>query len=142
MHVLIDIGNSTIVIALANSEGNITATWRFKTKKEETASFFRYELKQGLRKYGVETSDVEKVTISSVVPEVNDDIAQAVVDLTGITPHFFSIVIDGSCEARLLRALRDVFTPGIMMPPLKTLFSSIIPIVVAVPKSITMAGTP
>lgn len=90
MHVLIDIGNSTIVIALANSEGNITATWRFKTKKEETASFFRYELKQGLRKYGVETSDVEKVTISSVVPEVNDDIAQAVSDLTGITPHFFS----------------------------------------------------
>ena len=90
MHVLIDIGNSTIVIALANSEGNITATWRFKTKKEETASFFRYELKQGLRKYGVEISDVEKVTISSVVPEVNDDIAQAVSDLTGITPHFFS----------------------------------------------------
>ena len=90
MHILIDIGNSTIVIALANSEGNITATWRFKTKKEETASFFRYELKQGLRKYGVETSDVEKVTISSVVPEVNDDIAQAVSDLTGITPHFFS----------------------------------------------------
>ena len=90
MHVLIDIGNSTIVIALANSEGNITATWRFKTKKEETASFFRYELKQGLHKYGVETSDVEKVTISSVVPEVNDDIAQAVSDLTGITPHFFS----------------------------------------------------
>ena len=41
--------------------------------------------------YGVETADVESVVISSVVPEVNDDIAQAVVDLTGITPHFFSI---------------------------------------------------
>lgn len=91
MHILIDIGNSTIVIALANSEGNITATWRFKTKKEETASFFRYELKQGLRKYGVEVSDVQKVTISSVVPEVNDDISQAVSDLIGITPHFFSV---------------------------------------------------
>ena len=91
MRVLIDIGNSTVVIALADSQGDITATWRFKTKKEETASFFRYELKQGLRKYGVEAADIEKVTISSVVPEVNDDIAQAVSDLTGITPHFFSI---------------------------------------------------
>lgn len=91
MHILIDIGNSTIVIALANSEGNITATWRFKTQKEETASFFRYELKQGLRKYGVEVSDVQKVTISSVVPEVNDDISQAVSDLISITPHFFSV---------------------------------------------------
>ena len=91
MHVLIDIGNSTVVIALAYNNGDITATWRFKTKKEETASFFRYELRQGFRKYGVEIADIEKITVSSVVPEVNDDLAQAVVDLTGITPHFFSI---------------------------------------------------
>ena len=35
MHILIDIGNSTIVIALADTQGNISATWRFKTKKEE-----------------------------------------------------------------------------------------------------------
>ena len=91
MHILIDIGNSTVVIALADSKGDITATWRFKTKKEETASFFRYELRQGLRKYSVEAADIRNITISSVVPEVNDDIAQAVVDLTGITPHFFSI---------------------------------------------------
>lgn len=91
MQILIDIGNSTVVIALADSQGNITATWRFKTKKEETASFFRYELKQGLRKYNIENADIKKIAISSVVPEVNDDIAQAVSDLTGITPHFFSI---------------------------------------------------
>ena len=91
MHILIDIGNSTVVIALADSKGDITATWRFKTKKEETASFFRYELRQGLRKYGIEAADIQNITISSVVPEVNDDIAQAVVDLTGITPHFFSL---------------------------------------------------
>ena len=91
MHILIDIGNSTVVIAMTDNKGDITATWRFKTKKEETASFFRYELRQGFRKYGVETADIENITISSVVPEVNDDISQAVFDLTGITPHFFSI---------------------------------------------------
>ncbi len=91
MHILIDIGNSTVVIALADSKGDITATWRFKTKKEETVTFFRYELRQGLRKYGVEAADIQNITISSVVPEVNDDIAQAVTDLTGLTPHFFSI---------------------------------------------------
>ena len=91
MHILIDIGNSTIVVALADQEGNIAHTWRFKTRKEETITFFRYELKQGLRKYGVETADAESVVISSVVPEVNDDVAQAINDLTGLTPHFFSI---------------------------------------------------
>ena len=91
MHILIDIGNSTIVVALADQEGNISNTWRFKTRKEETVTFFRYELKQGLRKYSVEIADIESVVISSVVPEVNDDVAQAINDLTGLTPHFFSI---------------------------------------------------
>ena len=91
MHILIDIGNSTVVIALADNQGNITNTWRFKTKKEETASFFRYELRQGLRKYGVEAADIQNINISSVVPEVNDDVAQAIIDLTGIQPHFFTI---------------------------------------------------
>ena len=91
MHILIDIGNSTVVVALADSQGNIADTWRFKTKKEETASFYRYELRQGLRKYGVEAADIQNITISSVVPEVNDDMAQAITDLTGLQPHFFSI---------------------------------------------------
>jgi type III pantothenate kinase len=91
MHILIDIGNSTIVAAMADKEGSIAHTWRFKTRKEETVTFFRYELKQGLRKYGVEAADIESVTISSVVPEVNDDISQAVNDLTGLTPHFFTL---------------------------------------------------
>ena len=91
MNILIDIGNSTIVVALASNDGTITHTWRFKTRKEETVTFFRYELKQGLRKYNVEAADISRVVISSVVPEVNDDVAQAINDLTGLTPHFFSI---------------------------------------------------
>ena len=91
MHILTDIGNSTVVVAITDSEGNITNTWHFKTKKEETAYYFRYELKRGGKKYGVDVADIESVTISSVVPEVNDDIAQAMTDLTGLTPHFFSI---------------------------------------------------
>lgn len=105
MHILIDIGNSTIVTAIADQEGNITHTWRFKTRKEETVTFFRYELKQGFRRYGVEAVDIEGVTISSVVPEVNDDIAQAVNDLTGLFPHFFS-----------LDDAKDIFTIDIESP--------------------------
>lgn len=91
MHILIDIGNSTIVVAIADQQGDITNTWRFKTRKEETVTFFRYELKQGLRKYNLEPADIESVVVSSVVPEVNDDVAQAINDLTGLTPHFFTI---------------------------------------------------
>ena len=58
MHILIDIGNSTIVIAVADSDGNIRSTWRFKTLKDETVSFFRYELKTSMRKYEVSLTDI------------------------------------------------------------------------------------
>lgn len=91
MHILIDIGNSTIVIAMADSGCEIDSAWRFKTLKDETVSFFRYELKAGIKKYGIQISDIETITISSVVPEVNDYIAQAIIDITGITPHFFNL---------------------------------------------------
>lgn len=91
MHILIDIGNSTIVIAMADSGCEINSAWRFKTLKDETVSFFRYELKAGIKKYGIQISDIETITISSVVPEVNDYIAQAIIDITGITPHFFNL---------------------------------------------------
>ena len=91
MHILIDIGNSTIVIAMADSGGEINSAWRVKTLKDETVSFFRYELKAGIKKYGIQISDIETITISSVVPEVNDYIAQAIIDITGIKPHFFNL---------------------------------------------------
>lgn len=91
MHLLIDIGNSTVVMALADGSGTIACHWRFKTKKDDTASVFRYEIKSGLKKNGVEAKDIDNVSISSVVPEVNDDIAQAILDVTGIAPHFFSL---------------------------------------------------
>ena len=91
MHILIDIGNSIIVIAMADSGCEINSAWRFKTLKDETVSFFRYELKAGIKKYGIQISDIETITISSVVPEVNDYIAQAIIDITGITPHFFNL---------------------------------------------------
>ena len=91
MHLLIDIGNSTIVVAIADGKGNISNTWRFKTRKEDTCSYFRCELKNSLSKFGVEMGEIETVTISSVVPEVDDDMTQAIINLSSITPHFFTI---------------------------------------------------
>ena len=89
MKLLIDIGNSTIVVATVTSNNTIDKTWRFKTLKEETVKFFRHELWAGFKKHKMPITDIDKVVISSVVPEVNDDVAQAISDLTGVTPHFF-----------------------------------------------------
>lgn len=91
MHLLIDIGNSTVVAVISDSEGQMRETWRFKTLKDQRESYFRNELLAGLGKCRVSLAELDAVIVSSVVPEVNDDIALAITGLTGMTPHFFSI---------------------------------------------------
>jgi type III pantothenate kinase len=91
MKLLIDIGNSTIVVATVTKTGDIGKTWRFKTIKEETVKFFRHELWAGFKKHNMLVTEINDVVISSVVPEVNDDVAQAISDLTGVIPHFFGM---------------------------------------------------
>ena len=88
---LIDIGNSTVVTALADAAGNIVSTFRFKTQKDASASYFRGEFKAGFDHCGINTADVTQVVASSVVPEVNDDVAQAIADLTGCATRFFGV---------------------------------------------------
>ena len=104
MQLLVDIGNSTIVFALAGEDGTIAETWRFKTVKGEANSFFPYELKSSLKKLGIETSAIKSISISSVVPEINGHIVQSIKDITGVVPHIFSLqdalqVIDIDIEA-------------------------------------------
>lgn len=91
MHLLVDIGNSTIVFALAGKDGAITETWRFKTMKGDTNSFFPYELKSSLKKFGIDPSKIEGISVSSVVPEINGHIVQSIKDITGVNPHIFSL---------------------------------------------------
>lgn len=90
MVLLIDIGNSTVVVAVSDQNGNISRTWRFKTLKEQTMAYFRHELYTGSKKYQINFCDVKDVVMSSVVPEVNDDVAQAISDLTGVQAKRFT----------------------------------------------------
>lgn len=90
MKLIIDIGNSTVVVATVKANDEIGKTWRFKTLKEETVKFFRHELWAGFKKHNMLVTEINEVIISSVVPEVNDDVALAISDLTGVTPHFFN----------------------------------------------------
>lgn len=91
MHLLIDIGNSTVVVAIADNDGEIRETWRFKTLKDERESYFRTEMLAGLNKCHVPLTELCSVAVSSVVPEVNDDVTQSIIDITGLSPNFFSV---------------------------------------------------
>ncbi len=48
MHLLIDIGNSTVVVAIADNDGEIREIWRFKTLMDERESYFSTEMLAGL----------------------------------------------------------------------------------------------
>ncbi len=93
---LLDIGNSTIVVALADREGNVQATWRIKTLKNETLGYFRREMRAALASFNLlhkdgSVEEIDRIVILSVVPEINDKVAQAVIDITGVSPSFFSL---------------------------------------------------
>lgn len=92
MHLLIDIGNSTVVGAIANDNDEIVATWRFDTIKNQTVDYYIDNLESGLCACGIEPSDIEKTAISSVVPELNNRFVDAVSKITGVEPRFFSVI--------------------------------------------------
>lgn len=91
MYLLIDIGNSTVVCAIAGNDGEITATWRFDTVKDQTPDYYIDSLMSGLESHGVKANDIEATAISSVVPEINGCFAEVVYRVTKSVPRFFTI---------------------------------------------------
>lgn len=91
MYLLIDIGNSTVVCAVAGDDGGIMKTWRFDTIKDQTADYYIDNLVSGLESHGVEANDIEATAISSVVPEINGRVAEVVYRVTKSVPRFFTV---------------------------------------------------
>lgn len=91
MRLLVDIGNSTTVMAIAKADGSIESTWRFKTQKNGTEYFFRNEIIGGLTPRSITPSQIEAVVVSSVVPEVKEELSEAVISVIGKAPHFFCV---------------------------------------------------
>lgn len=124
MHLLIDIGNSTILAAVADRQGSIMSSWRFDTIKGEAAQYFAEKLRRGLRNLQLSAKDIEQTSISSVVPEINGRIVDAIYSLTGSKPHFFALsdaqaMIDVDVDApeqvgkdRLADAIGAAYTYG------------------------------
>ena len=136
---LIDIGNSTVVIAYSDAEGNIKDIWRLKTIKGETISFFRRELRAALYNFGLLKKDgtlekIDNIVISSVVPEINDKVTQAIespsqlgkdrlADAIGALCYYGApaIVIDmGTATTIGVIDEKGDFIGGMIMPGVKT----------------------
>ena len=68
MLLAIDAGNTNVVFALVDDEGNIRARWRIATDPRRTADEYAVWLHQLLSLEGYAKGDVDRVIIGIVVP--------------------------------------------------------------------------
>ncbi|MFA5289621.1 MAG: type III pantothenate kinase [Candidatus Izemoplasmatales bacterium] len=83
MIALIDIGNSTIAIGLSEDRENFRKIYRINTEKNKSADEYSLTLKPLLE-------GVERVVISSVVPELNEVFREYFYEAHRITPLFLA----------------------------------------------------
>lgn len=84
MILAVDAGNTNIVAALMN-DGKVINEYRYDTAKAEGMEYHKNNLK-GL----IHNHFIEGVIISSVVPEINNHLETACLQLTGLIPEFVS----------------------------------------------------
>ena len=85
MILAIDIGNSNIVIAMHKDEA-WTNTFRYETKDTQPEFYYESALRNILLEWRINGSEIKHCVISSVVPDLNDVIIEAVTNVTGCIP--------------------------------------------------------
>ncbi|HLO56250.1 MAG TPA: type III pantothenate kinase [Saprospiraceae bacterium] len=85
MILAIDIGNSNIVLGLCH-DGKWSNTFRYETKEAQPEFYYENSLRNILLEWGISSSDIIGIVISSVVPDLNQSIREAVENVTGKEP--------------------------------------------------------
>jgi len=85
MILAIDIGNSNIVIAM-HKDGAWTNTFRYETKETQPEFYYENALRNILLEWRIHGSDIKHCVVSSVVPDLNEIILEAVTNVTVCKP--------------------------------------------------------
>jgi len=85
MLLTLDIGNTQTNLGVWEGE-SLRASARLATQRERTGDQYAIEIEIMLQLRGIELSSLSGAAISSVVPELTGDLAQAAQQLTGIEP--------------------------------------------------------
>ena len=86
MFLAADLGNSNIVLAIHNGESWIH-TFRYESKDKQPTLYYINGLSEILLEWGISVHDIHKTGISSVVPDLNEKISDAIKYVTGKVPH-------------------------------------------------------
>ena len=89
MDLVIDIGNSNIVLAV-NKNNEWIHSFRYETKDNQPQYYFENGFANLLLEWSIPQKEIKSVTVSSVVPHLNQKIRNATEIVTGLSP----IIID------------------------------------------------
>jgi type III pantothenate kinase len=81
MQLIVDIGNSNIVIAVF--DGDWKNIFRYETKENQPQIYYEKGLGNILFEWGLKPSMIDKAIISSVVPDMNERIVNSISNLIG-----------------------------------------------------------
>ena len=87
MILAIDAGNTDIVFGLYNDD-DWTCLWRIPSKDRRARRTWGPRLKQELKELGHTPPELQRVIISSVVPELNQPLIETFTKITGQAPLF------------------------------------------------------
>lgn len=83
MYILaVDMGNSSLAVGIMNEQGVAYAS-RIKTDRQKTEMHYLLQLRQILAEFKINAEDISGSILSSVVPELNFSVLQAIKWLTG-----------------------------------------------------------
>lgn len=85
MFLAVDIGNTNIVLALYQHE-NWTNIFRYETKENQPSSYFENGLYNIIREWGIKSDDITNIGVSSVVPDLNKRIVNALLKVIHVRP--------------------------------------------------------
>ena len=85
MNLVIDIGNTNVVVAI-KKESEWIHHWRLPTNIEIIASEYEIRMRQFFLESGIKFSDITKVAISSVVPDLTQRLVEVCEDLFASKP--------------------------------------------------------
>jgi len=87
MHLVIDIGNSNVVFGIYK-DNQWVHSWRLLTiKTYEMKMYYQKRLIHFTLENKITLSEIEKITISSVVPQINSDFVELIEEVFGKSPQ-------------------------------------------------------
>jgi type III pantothenate kinase len=85
MFLAVDIGNSNIVVGIFKNDEWLH-TFRYETKEIQPEYYYESALRNLFLEWSIASSDISKSVLSSVVPDMNEVILNAIESVTGNVP--------------------------------------------------------